>query len=72
LILLTSVGSAAGSGKTGVSRHIVGISRSRIGSGNRFKSERFPLRFFLRKIFSDIASPAEAGVAKAGKPSAPM
>jgi hypothetical protein len=64
---LTSVGSAAGSGKTGVSRHIVGTSRSRIGSGNRFKIGAISAPIFsLHMIFSALASPAEAGVAEAG------
>jgi hypothetical protein len=72
LILLTSVGSAADSGATRRQpphrRDIAVQNRER----KSLQIGAISVPFFLRTIFSDLASPADAGVAKAGKPSAPM
>jgi hypothetical protein len=66
LILLTSVGSAAGSGETPASA-ATSSSHHAIENlvRNRFRPERFRFSIFMTLISSALASPAQAGVAEA-------
>jgi hypothetical protein len=66
LILLTSVGSAAGSGETPASA-ATSPSHHAIENlvRNRFRPERFRFSIFMTPISSALASPEQAGFAEA-------